>query len=385
MRNEPTMKTITELPRTIVNRIKSDRGDALITTAVTLIALLALVALSVDVGMAYSERRKMQNAADAGALAGAWVLIDGGTDAEVFSAIQEYTVGQNEADSFEAVYLPSEQPVGDGFVPADSIGVRVTARVTVPTFIAGLVGVDTMSASGEAGGGFSPVDIVLVMDRSGSMDDDSCSLGPNLEPCAGYVTQGTCESCGGSWYLPPQPITDAKNAAKTFVDLNNPNLAHIALASYSHDYTLDQGLTENFNQVKSAIDALNAAGCTNAAGGLLRGREELTGSRRRPDAIPIIVFLTDGLPNKGLTSADSCGGCPDYCPVAKDAARNQATLAAQDHIVIYTIALGDKADQGLMQDIADITGGMSYYAPTSADLDAIYQSIFDQIRLRLIE
>lgn len=382
------MNIITETAKSLAKgwaALRRERGDALITTTVLLVALLALVALSVDAGMAYSERRKMQNAADAGALAGAWVLVDGGTDAEVTAAIYQYTVNENGADAFEAVYLPSGDPVGGGFVPSDAIGVRVTARVTVPTFIAGLIGVNTMSASGEAGGGFSPVDIVLVMDRSGSMDDDSCSLGPDLNPCASYVTKGTCEACGGTWFLPPQPIVDAKNAAKTFVDLNNPNLTHMSLASYAADYTLDAGLTDNFNIVKSAIDGLVASGCTNAAGGLWVGRQELTGPRRRPDAIPVIVFLTDGLPNKGLTSADSCSGCPDYCPVAKTSARDQAVLAAGENIVIYTIALGGKADQALMQDIANITGGISYYAPTSAELDAIYQDIFDQIRLRLIE
>lgn len=362
-----------------------EHGDALITTAMMLVVLLAMVALAVDVGMAYAERRKVQNAADAGALAAAWVLVEGGTDAEVLAAVQQYTVVENGAQSFTAVYLPSLTPVGSGFVPADSIGVRVDAEVTVPTFLAGVIGIDTMTATGEAGGGFSPVDIMLVMDRSGSMDDDSCSLGPDLSPCASAVSQSTCESCGGVWYLPPQPIDASKNAAKFFVDLNNPNIARIGLASYALDYTLDQPLTNNFDQVRAAIDALTASGCTNAAGGLYVGRQELTGPRRRPDAIPIMVFLTDGLPNKGLGSAQSCSGCPDYCPVAKDAARTQAYLAADEHIVIYTIALGEKADKVLMQDIASITGGVSYYAPTSADLTSVYQSIFDHIRLRLIE
>jgi Pyruvate/2-oxoacid:ferredoxin oxidoreductase delta subunit len=235
-----------------------------------------------------------------------------------------------------------------------------------------------MPAVGLAGGGFAPIDIILVMDRSGSMDDDSC-VG-----CSG-TNQRSCRQCGGTWTYPPQPITDAKNAAKVFVDLNNPAVSHIGLASYASDYGLDAALTANYGYVKTAIDRLSAQGCTNAAGGLLVGRNELNGPRARPDATHVIVFLTDGLPNQGLTSSQSCKRCPDYCPAAKQAARQQAVLAANDHITIYTIALGSKADRALMQDIAEITGGLSYYAPTSDDLETIYRAIFEQIRLRLVQ
>jgi len=55
-----------------------ERGQTLILVALTLVVLLGAVALAVDIGMALAERRQMQNAADAGALAGAqqlcWLL-----------------------------------------------------------------------------------------------------------------------------------------------------------------------------------------------------------------------------------------------------------------------------------------------------------------------
>ena len=52
-------------------------GQALAQTAITMMLLLAIVSLAIDVGLAYAERRHMQNAADAGALAGAWELCFG--------------------------------------------------------------------------------------------------------------------------------------------------------------------------------------------------------------------------------------------------------------------------------------------------------------------
>ena len=39
-----------------------------------------------------------------------------------------------------------------------------------------MIGINQMTASALGGGGFSPLDIALVMDRSGSMDDDNCDL-----------------------------------------------------------------------------------------------------------------------------------------------------------------------------------------------------------------
>jgi len=368
---------------------KSETGDALVTVALTLTVIVMFLALAVDAGMAYAERRKMQNAADAASLAGAEVLFDGGTDSDVLDVIDEYALTHNLAGNFEAVYLPSGQAVGSGSVPSDATGVQVKADEVVSTFFAGIFGIDTMSVSGTAAGGFAPVDIVLVIDRSGSMDDDSCiDYDTSLPSCHSYSPfhQNSCiNDCNGTWTIPPQPITDAKEAAKSFVDMNNPTLAHLAAASYAANYGLDQGLTDNFGLVKGAIDSLSANGCTNAAGGLSVGIGELNGARARDDAQHFIVFLTDGLPNKGPTEAQSCSGCPDNCPVAKQAALDQADIAADDHIVIYTIALGSKADQNLMQDIADTTGGQFYYAPSSSDLQSIYEQIFSQIRLRLIQ
>ena len=369
----------------MVQRRGNDRGDTLITVAILLMTLLAMLAVAIDVGVGYAQRRLMQNAADAGALAGAWVLAEGARDAEIEAAVREYTIVQNHAESFVASYIPSDQEIGHGSIPANTTGVKVTASSTVQTFFAGLIGFNTISADAEAGGGFSPLDLVLVLDRSGSMDDDSCSVQPWPSRC-GTINQTQCTICAhGTWWLPPQPITDAKNAAAYFVDLNTPNLSHLALVSYANDYTLNQPLTGNLAAVRSAIGGLTANGCTNAPGGLATAIGELNGPRRRADAARFIVFLTDGLPNLGLSAADGCGSsCPNYCPQAKTATRAQADLAVQNQIVIYTIALGANADRSLMQDIATRTGGEFFYAPTSAQLQGVYQTIFDRIKLRLV-
>jgi hypothetical protein len=364
---------------------KREDGQSLVLVALSLIVLLGMLGLAIDIGRGYAARRRMQNAADAGALAGAWLMAKGGTDSQIASVVHQYTQVENGAGSYVANYLPGMQAVGGGSVPANATGVRVVASITIPTYFASLLGLNQISASSNAAaGGYSPLDIALVFDRSGSMDDDSCSLKPYPDRCGRPINQTNCTACGGTWTNPPQPITAAKNAAKYFVDLNNPNLTHLALASFSDSATLNRQLTSDFNAIKSSIDALTASGSTCTSGGIRQGRLELTSVRKRPDAIRFIILLSDGIANKyGSSCQYSCPSI-DGCSQAYNAAVSEASTAAANGIVIYSIGLGMEADMGLMEDVAAVTGGEAFFAPTASDLIAIYQMIFDRIRLRLV-
>jgi len=51
--------------------IRAQRGQTLVTVALLMVVFMGFLALAIDVGLLLSERRRMQNAADAGALAGA--------------------------------------------------------------------------------------------------------------------------------------------------------------------------------------------------------------------------------------------------------------------------------------------------------------------------
>ncbi len=59
---------------------ENEHGQTMIQLALALIVLLGFVALAIDLGSGYLERRRMQNAADAGALAGAYAICDGRTN-----------------------------------------------------------------------------------------------------------------------------------------------------------------------------------------------------------------------------------------------------------------------------------------------------------------
>jgi hypothetical protein len=118
--------------------------------AVCLVAILAFLALVIDVGNAYAQRRQTQNAADAGALAGAHELAIGSSTSEIQARANEYAVQRNGADSAQ--------------VGVNSDTVTVTATKTFPTFFAGIVGLSelTVTVTAEAsvisqpgGGGYA--------------------------------------------------------------------------------------------------------------------------------------------------------------------------------------------------------------------------------------
>jgi hypothetical protein len=77
-------------------------------------------------------------------------------------------------NSLEAFYVPPGDEVGRGSRLVDASRILVSAQVTVPTFLARATGFDDASTGTIAGGGFPPLDIMLVMDHCGMMVDD-CS------------------------------------------------------------------------------------------------------------------------------------------------------------------------------------------------------------------
>src|ERR1051326_3783325 len=83
-------------------RRRGERGQTLVIVALLTTILIGILGLSVDVGYAYSERRQIQNAADASALNGAREMdaqISGGNQAgaddQVLLAIKQYITAYN--------------------------------------------------------------------------------------------------------------------------------------------------------------------------------------------------------------------------------------------------------------------------------------------------
>ena len=162
---------------------KGERGQMLVIVAVALTALVAMTGLVIDGGMALSNRRQVQNAADAASLSGTrvlgldlkWRAVNASNptpptapfadpDAEVCDAINRalgYNTNAGQAidpiDCYtgtdDAVYVDFDQNelgrVGEG-IPSNAQGVRVLANGESGTFLMGVVGINTVDVAADA-------------------------------------------------------------------------------------------------------------------------------------------------------------------------------------------------------------------------------------------
>lgn len=190
----------------------------------------------------------------------------------------------------------------------------------------------------------APVDVVEVLDRSGSMVDD-----------------GKLEA--------------AKIAAGQFVDRLKfkDQGAYVSFATEASNPP-DQPLTNEFDRIKRAIDKTQikqneGLQFTNIAEGLQRAVDELASYRHNSDARPVIIMLTDGLPTR-----------PED-PQNKDNKLYPATFAKQvadnaksQGITLYTIGLGGDVNSAYLESLAT-TPDNYYKAASGAELNGVYQQI----------
>lgn len=111
-----------------------DEGAVAVIVALSIFVLVAFTAVAVDVGYMYSEKRQLQTAADAAALAGCRVLADGGANGAIDAEARAYAA------------VNSVAPGDDLYVEDVEIGadyVQVTVGKDSPLFFAAVFGTDS--------------------------------------------------------------------------------------------------------------------------------------------------------------------------------------------------------------------------------------------------
>lgn len=176
------------------------RGVILVLTAVLMVVLLGFVAMTVDVGFIELTRTQLQAAADASALSGAMelsgvddpALVRANARDQAIAAAAMHRAGDKSAVKIDPIaditfgrlnWNPTLQTYkitwGDDQTPYNVIKVRAmrTAESSdkqLPLFFAPIFGSKYADVGAEAIASFQPRDIVVVLDFSGSMNDDSC-------------------------------------------------------------------------------------------------------------------------------------------------------------------------------------------------------------------
>lgn len=156
---------LTDLLRKRLPILRDQRGNTMAITAVILIPLLFLVGSSVDMSRAYLTKNRLQQACDAGVLAGRKVMTSG-VDASVRDETRKF-VNFNFPQGMTGTTPFSIDPV-DG--PNQSVDLKLSTKL--PTAIMSMFGVPTMSLSVDctARQDFINTDVMLVLDTTLSMN-----------------------------------------------------------------------------------------------------------------------------------------------------------------------------------------------------------------------
>ena len=197
-----------------MRQARGQRGQILAVVALALVALLGLAAFSVDVGYAYYAKRQLQSATDAAALAGAQDLPNAVT---AVATATSYAAANTPSNlSFTFTYTTSctaTAIIATGCAPAVNPNqLRVDGAVSTNTWFAKIFGINHFDVTTHANAcspcSSTPVDIVIAVDRTGSM-------------CSPTGAGGTCID-----------LNNAKDGIRTMMTDLNPPYAQIGMVSF---------------------------------------------------------------------------------------------------------------------------------------------------------
>jgi VWFA-related protein len=155
-----------------------------------------------------------------------------------------------------------------------------------------------------------------------------------------------------------QKLRDAKNAATGFVnELSANDIASVI--SFNGEVRLREDFTSDKTELINAINGLSAFDETALFDAIALAIDSI---KFKPGNKAIIA-LTDGMDNSSHVTPDIL-----------------VSYALQYGISIYTIGLGEDAEESTIQYISNLTGGDYYYAPTSEILSIIYKRISGQLQ-----
>ncbi len=199
----------------------------------------------------------------------------------------------------------------------------------------------------------TPVDTMLVFDRSGSMDIGRRS--------------------------PPEPLTTAKNAVSAYID-SADIIDKVGIVSFAGTASspIDHSLSADHEDVKKVAENIaiekGSLQYTNLGDALRVALSEINSARHTKNAKQIIVALTDGVSNRPLDPANAKN---------ESYAEEHAILSARDAkangVQVYAIGLGHDINESFLRDSIATSPSHYFNAPTAESLKSIYKSISETV------
>ncbi len=387
-----------------------EHGATVALVAVSMVAIISTAALAIDPARAYVLRTQLSRAVDGGSLAGARALRLGQPVA--YQRAISVAAANDVVDGQNGVNLT----VGFGTNVDGEQTVAMTATQTMPTVLMRMLGPDQITVASQAVAAVPPIDMVLVLDQSGSLGS------------------------AGAW-------DDLQQAAITFKDNFDDVIDQMGLVSFQIRATDRFMLAQPFRSaVETEILNMQSSGDTNTGEGLRLALLQMQGANVRERSVKVVVFFTDGRPTalRGMINGQdrmmavytthnngrmrgyfnnpdqlptdqvaSPSGCQNFStcftvwtgPSIRDQARingtDQADQIRAAGFFLYAIGLGNPAasdpllqpDMAYLQVLANENGmtdpsqpqGKAYFAPSAAELQTVFQQVAADILVRLAQ
>jgi hypothetical protein len=436
-------------------RLKEEHGAIAVLAALTIVILLAAVAFVIDISRLYHERQVLQNAVDFGSLAGAQDLpVQGVATAtiakadalKVATANAPQVTAANLTITFQCIVgdrnsdgIPDPEdipfvcgPTGtwsSGWLPKGATRmvhdcdpfagdkcntIKLSTSDTIPYYFAPVIGINTgstgavnaASCKGSCGAASSPLDVVMVLDRTGSMSPADIA---NVKNAAISVLSfyDSSQQWVGVVALPYgiQGNTCQVNNPQTY--LTNPTSLLWQVMPLDKTYT--NPLTGQLNMSSPIVSQINClvragsptvtvggvnrtgAGHTNLGDPLADARQMLA-SQGRLNVPDVIIFMTDGEANQPY-GLQPCGYLNSRANIAKAVGQEIFTIGygigakkCSDTAFPYANAFATKnlADTATSS-IDNAPGGCAatentdldhyFCTPTGADLEPVFRIV----------
>ena len=265
------------------NRRFAKKGTSLIIGILSLGFIIPMIGLAFDVAVLYAVRARLQAAVDGASLAAARALSLGSS-----TAAQAASAKQNAVNWFYVNFPAGNLSTSATSMDASSVqvfddpgnpnlrNVTVTAATQAPTYFMRFFHLSTTTVSAVGNASRRDVAVMMVLDRSGSMNN----------------SPGACA----------QMIA----AAKTFTGQFAAGRDRIGLVSFAENVYLHSSPVTTFQTTlgyanstgsgSGEIDSIVCSGGTNTAQAISVAYNELY-RLNMPGALNVIMFETDGLPN----------------------------------------------------------------------------------------
>jgi Flp pilus assembly protein TadG len=361
-------------------------GQTLPLVVVFMLTLLVFAGLVIDLGNAYRVQHALQASADAAAAGGAGELTVGYPPnvGNATAAAQHYgsepgganpITGVPASDVTENVSVDCEQQDGYDCTNGQPNTVTVDETAKAPTYLLKLLGFSSITLKAHAQAcspcGGTPLDVMIVLDRTGSMRANNKLVQAKAGIEEFLSTMDPAIDNVGLAVLPPAPTPGqgCASVSSYFTSstpdgtygLPNPGYVVVPL---SNTYATGIGQLDTASPLLTTVNCVQPGGNTAYAEAVDAAYAELQ-KDGRPGAQKAIVILSDGAANVGPKSL------PSTSPYLTDPCGQgvaSAGIAKANKVDVYSIAYtaqGDScwASPGAMVNGSVVTNGQFGQVP----------------------